>query len=170
MTVKLIGAGLVFTGCAGFGFAMAAAYRREEAALHQLLAALEFMECDLSFRMTPLPQLCRSAANAVTGPVHTFFLYLAEELDAQTEPDAASCVRTASERMPGLSDELRARILELGSTLGRFDLPGQLRGLQCAQSRCSQSLDALSRNRDNRLRSYQTLGLCAGAALAILFL
>ena len=72
MTIKLMGAILVFTGCGGFGFAMASAHRREEQALGQLMLALEFMECDLSCRLTPLPQLCYSAANTASGQVHTF--------------------------------------------------------------------------------------------------
>lgn len=170
MTIKLIGAMLVCTGCGGFGFAMAAAHRREEQTLGQLLLALEFMECDLSCRLTPLPQLCRATANAVSGPVHTFFLSLAQELEAQLAPDAACCVRAALKQQPGLSRELNVQLTELGNTLGRFDLPGQLRGLASARNRCHLALEELRANRDNRLRSYQTLGLCAGAALAILFL
>lgn len=170
MTIKLIGAVLVFAGCGGFGFAMAAAHRREEQNLGQLLAALEFMECDLSCRLTPLPQLCRATAGVVSGAVHTFFLLLAGELEAQVAADAGCCVRAVLERMPELSPTLSARLLDLGNTLGRFDLPGQLRGLRSAQSLCRLSLEELTRNRDSRLRSYQTLGLCAGAALAILFL
>lgn len=170
MTIKLVGAVLVCTGCGGFGFSMAAAHRREEQALGQLLAVLEFMECDLSCHLTPLPQLCRAASNAATGPIHTFFQRLARELDAQIAPDAACCVRAALKGMPELPREVSGQLLELGNTLGRFDLPGQLRGLHSAQSRCRLSLEALRANRDNRLRSYETLGLCAGAALAILFL
>ena len=170
MTIKLIGALLVFTGCGGFGFAMAAAHRREEQALAQLLNILEFMECELSCRLTPLPQLCRAAANIADGPVHAFFRQLAEELDTQSAPDAACCVRAVTRKMPELPREVSAQLLELGNSLGRFDLPGQLRGLRSAQSRCRLSLEALRTNRDSRLRSYETLGLCAGAALAILFL
>lgn len=170
MTIKLIGAVLVCTGCGGFGFAMAAAHRRQEQNLNQLLLALEYMECDLSCHMTPLPQLCRAAANAANGPIHIFFQHLAEELEAQVAPDAPCCVRAVVERMPELRDEASSQLLELGSSLGRFDLPGQLRGLRSAQNRCRLALDTLNRNRDSRLRSYQTLGLCAGAALAILLL
>ena len=170
MTIKLIGAFLVFAGCGGFGFAMAASHRREETALRQYLMALEFMECDLSCRLTPLPQLCRTTANTVSGCVHTLFLRLAEELEAQVAPDASSCVRAAVAATPGLPDTLGEQFLELGTSLGRFDLAGHLKGLQCAAARAKLSLDSLSENRDSRLRSYQTLGLCAGAALAILFL
>ena len=170
MTIKLMGAILVFTGCGGFGFAMASAHRREEQALSQLMLALEFMECDLSCRLTPLPQLCYSAANTASGQVHTFFLRLGSELERFASPDVQSCVCTVAEQMPGLSSGLKLHLTELGNTLGRFDLPGQLRGLRSAQNRCRLALEELTRNRDSRLRSYQTLGLCAGAALAILFL
>ena len=170
MTIKLMGAILVFTGCGGFGFAMAAAHRREEQTLNQLLMALEFMESDLSCRLTPLPQLCAGAAGTVTGQVHTVLLRLSEELEARTAPDVQSCIRTVAEQMPGLSPSMEHQLMELGSSLGRFDLPGQLRGLRSAQNRCRLAIEELSRNRDNRIRSYQTLGLCAGAALAILFL
>ena len=170
MTIKLMGAILVFTGCGGFGFAMAASHRREEQALNQLLIALEYMECDLSCRLTPLPQLCCAAANAVTGPVHTFFLQLAQELDTQTAADASGCIRAVIRNMQELPRDAADQLLELGTSLGCFDLPGQLRGLRSAQSRCSLRLEELRCNRDSRLRSYQTLGLCAGAALAILFI
>ena len=56
----------------------------------------------------------------------------------------------------------------MAQSLGRFDLEGQLKGLNLARNVCRRDLEELSVNRDVRLRSYQTLGLCAGAALAIL--
>ena len=57
----------------------------------------------------------------------------------------------------------------LGTSLGRFDLTGQLNGLEQVRSHCRRELEALAGNRDQRVRGYQTLGICAGAALAILF-
>ena len=57
-----------------------------------------------------------------------------------------------------------------GAYLGRFDLPGQKQGLEEVREACRMELEALGKNRETRLRSYGTLGLCAGAALAILFL
>jgi hypothetical protein len=54
--------------------------------------------------------------------------------------------------------------------LGIFDLPGQLKGLEEAQQVCQRALEQLEKGQAARLRSYQTLALCAGAALTILFL
>lgn len=170
MTVKLMGALLVVGGCGGFGFAMAAAHRREEAVFRQYLIALEFMECELSCRLTPLPQLCQCTAGVVKGPIQELFAALCRELEQQLLPDAELCAHAALASVKGFSQEFRSQFLELGQTLGRFDLSGQLKGLERAAQRTKGSLAALEENRTARIRSYQTLGLCAGAALAILFI
>ncbi len=170
MSIKWMGAVLVVLGCGGFGFSMTMAYRRKEALLGQLIRALEYMRCELSYRLTPLPQLCRNAANAVTGPVNLLFSRLAAELDAQVSPDAGLCMDAALANFPGIPEDVAQQIRELGQTLGQFDLPGQLRGLELCTEAARSTLHQMQENRTNRLRSYQTLGLCAGAALAILLL
>ena len=53
-------------------------------------------------------------------------------------------------------------------TIGKFNVNGQIKGFSSVNEACKQHLHRLSEGRDTRLRSYQTLGLCAGAALAIL--
>lgn len=167
--IRLIGACCILTGCGGFGFAMAAASRREEAELRSLLSALEFMSCELSYRMTPLPALCRGAAQGKRGRVATFFLELAKALEQQTAPDVQVCVFELLNVLEP-SKALRQLLSELGSTLGRFDLPGQLRGLESAIRSTESALRHIRDGATDRRRSYQTLGLCAGAAMAILFL
>lgn len=170
MSYKWIGAVLIIAGCGGFGFSMAAGHRREEGTLRQLIHALNFMECELQYRLTPLPELCRQAGNEVKGTLREVFLNLARELDWQAAPDAASGMRAALKRSHELPRHTRQILLQLGQTLGRFDLPGQLKGLEEARAACRGQLEALGKNRDSRLRGYQTLGLCVGAALVILFL
>ena len=95
--IRLIGACCIVTGCGGFGFAMAAANRREEAELVRLITALEYMSCELSYRMTPLAPLCRGAANE--GLVGRFLTELASELERLTAPDVQICVRTVLDRL-----------------------------------------------------------------------
>ena len=170
MSLKILGAILVVCGCGGCGFAMAAAQRREEDCLRQLQRGLEYMSCELEFWQTPLPQLCRNTAQAIGGPVKLVFERLAQELDAQVAPDAGCCMKAAAAAFPGLAPRVRAALEQLGATLGQFDLSGQQKGMATVSQLCQEGIEELSRDRSSRLRSYQTLGLCAGAALAILFL
>ena len=67
-----------------------------------------------------------------------------------------------------MPDSVNSILLLLSDTLGVFDLNGQLNGLDQAINQANQLLDKLTFDQDRRLRSYQTLALCAGAALAIL--
>lgn len=170
MNLKLIGAALIIIGCGSVGFSMAAAHRREEKALRQLIGALDYMGCELQYHLTPLPQLCRNAAAESGGAISQVFLSLAAELENQIAPDASACMSAVLSRTPKLPQRVKKNFLSMGSSLGRFDLQGQLSGLESARQQCRRELDELSTNRDIRLRSYQTLGLCAGSALAILFL
>lgn len=170
MSLKLMGAVLIIAGCGTVGFSMAAAHRREEAALRSLIRGLDFMGCELQYRLTPLPELCRRAAAETDGSVSQVLMQLATELEAQISPDAVSCMNAALAKTSRLPHRTKKNLQLLGSSLGQFDLQGQLTGLEAARKQCRLELDELSRDRDARLRSYQTLGLCVGSALAILFL
>jgi len=166
--IRILGACCIVTGCGGFGFAMAAANRREEAELVRLISALEYMSCELSYRMSPLANLCRGAAGASGGTVGRFFTELASELEKGIAPDVQVCVRQLLQGMG--PSRLTRQLSALGETLGRFDLPGQLRGLERAIRSTEEALRSIRDGADGRRRSWQTLGLCAGAALAILFI
>lgn len=170
MNYKWIGGILIIVSCGGFGFSLAAGQIREERALRQLLGALEYMECELQFRLTPLPELCRQTGREVPGRVGKIFTILASELESQVSADVESCMNAALASLPDLPGHTRNGLATLGQTLGRFDLEGQLKGLEAVRLDCRGKLKALTENKEPRLRSYQTLGLCTGAALAILFI
>lgn len=169
MSEKWIGAVFIIVSCGCFGYAIASGYRRRERLLRQLLSILENMESELQYRLTPLPELARKTARETSGVLRDVFSNLARELDWQSEADAAGCMGAAMDKCHDLPPVLRRPLRQLGQTLGRYDLPGQVRGLEAVQDTCRRELLRLERGRDVRLRSYQTLGLCAGAALVILF-
>lgn len=170
MTYKWMGAILILASCGGFGFSLAAQHLREEKTLRQLLSALDFMGCELQYRMTPLPELCHQTGEAVKGAVGQAFHALAREMEHQVSADVESCMNAALASLPDLPGHARNGLATLGQTLGRFDLEGQLKGLEAVRLDCRGKLKALTENKEPRLRSYQTLGLCTGAALAILFI
>ena len=169
MTIKWIGALLVIAGCGGVGFTMAASYKREERCLRALVRALDYMTCELQFRLTPLPELCRTAGKECGGAAGQALTALASELESQISPDADSCMYAALSKMDNLPASTSEALSLLGKSLGRFDLNGQLQGIEQVRAHCRRELSSLENGRDQRIRGYQTRGVCAGAALAILF-
>jgi len=168
MELKWIGAVLVISGCGGFGFSIAAAHRRQEHLLRQLLRLLQLMEWELRYRLTALPELCQLAAKEAEGVLKKVFQDLHRELSWQSAPETAACMGLVLRRNPDLPPKMRRSLRHLGSVLGRYDLPGQLEGIQSVREEIQLSLQDGGKEREQRLRSYQTLGLCAGLALAIL--
>ena len=170
MTLKVIGAILIITGCGIFGFLYAASHRRETRYLRQYIAALEFMECELQYRLTALPELCKMTAEVCGGGLKRLFIALGYELENQISPDVERCMQAAIQKTGDLPHLTTEALLHLGPVLGRFDLDGQCKGLEGQRMDAMRILKVHSENQDMRLRSYQTLGICAGAAVVILFI
>lgn len=169
MLLKLFGVVMVVVGCGGVGFRIAANHRHEEKALRQLIGILDYMECELQYRLTTLPVLCRQVAKEYPQILGKVFYAFALEMETQVSPDLNCCMAAALDKNKEVPSITREGLELLGKSIGRFDLDGQLMGLEAVRQECRRNLEELSNNREMRLRSYQTLGLCAGAALAILF-
>ena len=169
MQLKWIGAVCVIVSCGGFGFLIASQQIRRMRLLQNLIAVLDCMECELRYRCTPLPQLCRVSVHRNHGILWEIFCELAEELESQISPDPERCMASVLDRQEHTDAVVRRILMGFGANLGRFNMEGQLRGLEETRTACQNQLAVLMENKERRLRSYQTLGLCAGAAIAILF-
>ena len=170
MHIRIIGAIFILLGCTGFGFLAASNHRRETNTLRQFINILEFMQNELQYRLTPLPELCMLASNTSKGILKQVFQCLSHELENQILPDAQMCMHSVIEGNDDIPKLTKYGLSLLGRSIGRFDINGQLNCLKSIQMEMQQTLNEFSKNQADRLRSYQTLGICAGAAALILLL
>lgn len=169
MTAKIIGAVFILASCAGIGYSMVLSHRKKERMLQQLMQVIRFMISELQYRQTPLPELMGLASRETGGAISRLLTDFSDELELQLTPDAACCMAAVVEKAPKLPEMIKEKLQLLGRGLGRFDLSGQIAGLEAVFQLCKRDLDGLFVNRDAKLRSYLTLGICAGIALVILF-
>ena len=170
MMYKWIGAALVVTASGGFGMNVAWHQIREERLLSQLTEILDYMESQLAYRLTPLPELCREVGSFSSGVLGQVFTSFGNALEQHLSPEASGCMQQTLLSIPPLPPIAAQSLQSLGKTLGRFDLEGQRKGLLTLRGECRRQLQCLRRNRRERLRSIRTLGFCAGAALTILLI
>lgn len=170
MYLRLIGSCLIVAGSGGVGVSMAAQYMRSYKGMKQLTVALERMICEVEYRLSPLPELCREAARYTDGPVRKLFLTLAEDIEDRLSPDVFQCMCNAIRKTEKLPATVLPYLKQLGKCLGQYDLDGQVRVLESLREECRRSMESMEDNKAYRIRSYQTLSLCAGAALAVLLL
>lgn len=160
---------LVIFGCGSIGVSMAAAYSTQIRLLRQLIGVLDEMEWELQYHLTPLPELCHISAANTTGIIRGVFEQLASSLKRKAYSDVRSAMEAALSgcRIPV---RISRHLKNLGMSLGRFDLQGQVQGLRSVKSACRRELQELENGKRERLRGYQTLALCAGAAVAIILI
>ena len=72
MHLKVFGIVLIIAGRCSFGNMLCRRYTEEIKTLGQLLSVLEYMKCELSYKMTPLSQLCKVASGEATGELNQF--------------------------------------------------------------------------------------------------
>lgn len=172
MQIKLVGAVLIFAVCSGFGFYLAEKDRQDVKCLRYLLYSLDYMGNELQYHMTPLPQLLRqTAAQCHHKSLSHIFLQFSHQLEDKYCGDFSECTNSVMRQckypLPGKS----YRILnELCRTMGRFDLEGQINSIMSVKASCLNEYDALRTDLTTRTRNYRTLGICAGAAIVILFI
>ena len=101
MTIKLIGSLLIVIGCGVAGFSFAARYKKEEQSLRDLIKILDYLSCELQYRLTPLAQLCRQASLEGRGIFPKVFQALANELDRQITADVEICMKVVLAKTEG---------------------------------------------------------------------
>lgn len=169
MTLKVIGAVLIISGTGIAGMFVVRNHKQTVNMLAQFIYALDEIQNELRYRRSPLSDVFRKIrTNSV--PLNTFFTCLSDELDGQISPDTYCCVNAALSQTKDLPKELSRQILLMGKTLGYFDIEGQLKGLSVVKEGCKVILNTFTTNQEVRLRSYQSLAICAGVAAVILLL
>ena len=166
--LRFLGAAFVVLSSAWVGFSSARRLRRAGRELDELRAALEQMESELRCASPTYAAVCKRLSETATGAVSQFFSALADDAsDSDFEPVGAT--RRAVERSGLILQPAAFLALEqLFDGFGRFDLTGQLRQLGLAREALSHQAGRLREQTEAKCRSYEILGLCAGAAVLIL--
>ena len=169
--MKLVGAILIITSAAWVGFRTAYAVQAEVRRLHQLHGALEVMHCEISYKLTPVPELCELVSRTLSGVLSDFFIAVSKRLGMQEEISTRAAFDSVLAGCHGrISPEMTSLLEQLGDILGVYDTQEQLQALQALLEQLRHSLEQLQEGKAARCRSYQVMGVCAGCALVIILI
>lgn len=166
--IRILGAAAVIAGCSGFGLSLTAAARKECCMLRMMIRMIQQMQWELKYRMTELPELCRLSGEAGSGIIREIFMTMAGKLERR-EVEDVSAAFLAELNQHKLPRHVRRNLKQLAANLGRYDLESQLQGLETVRQQCRMDLIELESERKKQMRCYETLAVCAGVSLAIIF-
>jgi stage III sporulation protein AB len=121
--------------------------------------------------MPAVSQLFETVGEQLGGPLGEFFLGTAVQMTAVTGRPPKTAMKLQLEQQAlSLSAEEKSMLLELGGTLGRYDLEGQARTLELYRHRLDQRIEAESQVFRQRSKAWMTASVCTGLMLVVLML
>lgn len=165
--IRLIGAAMIVLGAGSFGISKTVQFYRQQRQLHSFLNMLEILKCELTYTMFPLPKLCRITAERSDKICADYLRSYADLLEkgAARSVAARQAFTGANSLLP---PDASMAVLELFSALGRYDLSGEESLLKLTQHRLRAAIERGETEKRPMAKGYALLGLCTGAAVAIL--
>ncbi len=168
---RAIGAILVFLGCSAAGFSAAYSLKRERDLLRAFAGALTLLRSGVAYGAQSIAELFSEAAETAPAPLSGLFRDLSASVAQRPGERLSEHVNVAvcaySEAVPL---PVREAMRSLGAALGGSDTEGQLHAIALCEERIRAAERSAEASLPERGRMRRTLGVCLGAAIAILFL
>ena len=165
---RLVGALLLVSGCAWIGRMKVGADKRNIRVIGEFVKGINTMLCELEFRRTPLPDLCRVVAECTEGVVSGYFSALERELSNFAAPNVKSCSDTVIRQYGDIPADLKPLFSLTGESLGMFGVNGQAEQLRYIKEKAENMLEHVQKRFEVFGHTHQTLWICAGVALAVI--
>lgn len=165
--IRLIGAAMIICGAGSFGITKTVQFYRQQRQLRAFLNTLEILKCELNYTLFPLPKLCRVTAERSERSCALFLRKYAGLLENGSCRSVAARQALSNVKIC-LPPDAEIAVLELFSTLGRYDLDGEESILSLTQHRLKTALERGETEKRPMAKGYALLGICTGAAIAIL--
>jgi stage III sporulation protein AB len=169
--VKFIGAVFIIIAAALFGFIQALHYARRPRQIRGLIGALQRMETEMTYALTPLPELLASLAKQTVEPMADLYRKISEQLFGTSGLSTREIwQREVKETWKGTSMKLPEQevMLQLGHVLGLSDRSDQVKHLRLAVSQLqAEEADAREDQRKYE-KMWKSLGVLIGGLIVIL--
>lgn len=166
--MKLAGIVFIVLSAGSVGYGMAVAMKKKCIVLRQLLDSLQVLKNEIALCGTPLPQAFALMAVSAEGELERIFSDVAKDMDQHRWVTPYASFQAAMETVS--EEEISPILLSLARKLGKYDIDAQLQGIEMARCQTEELLQQLERERHVKSRTYETLGICAGLAVAILLI
>jgi stage III sporulation protein AB len=169
--IKFLGAVLILGAAAMFGFVQALHYARRPKQIRQMIGALQRMETEIVYALTPLPEAMLTLSKQMAEPLSSLFRITSERLrDTLVTSTREIWQQTVREvwKRSSMKQPEQEIALQLGNVLGITDRSDQIKHLRLAVSQL-QAEEQESRDEQKRYETmWKSLGVLIGALIVIL--
>ena len=168
--LKLIGAIMMIGATTAIGISKMESMALRVRTLEAFVAAFDRINAEISFSLTPLPEVFYRLARTMPKPVDEFFSRCVALGGDLTEASLYPVWNRALREVKNLLPEDRRIIAQAGNVLGKFDPENQQQSMAAVTEGVRNCLAAAEEKRKNESRTCAALAVASGFALVIIFI
>ena len=164
--VRWLGIVLILISSGYWGIRKTAELRRRPRLLKAAADSLKLIRSDIAFRLLPLPDTLRHAAQSAPAPLRHVYAALSEQMCTETQPFSEQW-RAAFDALPDFSPEDQAALCTLGEPLGKYDADAQVDAIDYCVAYLQSAETQAREDTARRGKLYAGLGLTFGLIVAV---
>lgn len=168
--LKTVGAVMVIAGTVGLAWREVNRLRERTKVLRSLQGTMSYLEEELTFRLTPLPNLFEHLAKNRQGGVSRFFQTVWDAMDMPESSMRQNWVQAARKELSILKEAERQTVEELGEVLGQYDAQTQAQALRLAGERLAGAYAEAKADQQRLGKVYLALGVAGGLATVLVLI
>lgn len=169
--VKVAGAILLLLGSTAFGVYKACMYNSRLDNLYEIKKAFLYIQGEIRYMNTPMPETLAGAARQIKGTCRRFFSRVASELDAGIGKELKQVWENAvANEIPHgvLEREAVETLREMGGQLGCLDTQAQEKAIDYFLKKWDFLIETRRRERAEKLKLYYACGVMGGLLMVII--
>ncbi len=169
--IQILGAILVTASTTAVGLAAVQRLGARVTLLSGLVHALEYMQTEIYFNLTPLPVILEHLSQTAAAPLKSFFTRSASYMDKLGDCSFSSLWQCAIQECRNDFQGAEAQLLaDMGSMLGKYDAEAQCRAIAYARARVEALLENAEKEKARQGKVYGVLGVMCGLVIVIILI
>lgn len=170
--IRWMGALLIVAATTWVGFAWAKHYSERPRQLRQLKVALQALEAEIMYGLTPLDEACQHLADQFSEPLHDFFYQFSKYLQKGAISASEAWEASLDEiwEQTSLRSGEREVLKQFGITLGQHDRDHQQKQIRLALTHLEREEVEAKDAQQRYEKMIKSLGFLSGLLLVILLL
>lgn len=170
--IKWVGALIIIMATTLGGFVWAKQYSDRPKQLRQMKAALQALEAEIMFGMTPLAEACDHLSGQFSGPIGDFFKSFSDTLGKNAESVHSAWDESLNEiwkRTAFRKNDLEV-MKQFGTTLGRHDRDHQQKQIKLTLSHLEREEAEARDSQQRNEKMIKSLGFLAGLLIVLMLM
>ncbi len=170
MMLKFLGALIIIGTTSGIGWILAKQYSDRPRQLRQIRTALQSLESEIVYSLTPISEAAGTIAKQLPSPVKRMFANFAERLDEERSTAEDAWAQTLEAFWPhtALKNTEKEILLQFGSTLGKHDSDNQTKQIRLTLSHLEREEQEAKDIQLKYEKMTKSLGFLSGVLLVLL--